>query len=37
VLNSRGSDADLELRRRLRDVNDHLARVVERTDGFRQY
>jgi magnesium transporter len=32
VLNSRGS----ELRRRLRDVNDHLARVVERTDGFRQ-
>jgi len=36
VLNSRGTNADLELRRRLRDVNDHLARVVERTDGFRQ-
>ncbi len=26
---------ELELRRRLRDVNDHVLRVVERADGFR--
>lgn len=34
----RGSDKyalDLELQRRLRDVHDHVLRVVERVDGFR--
>ncbi len=28
-------EVDLELRRRLRDVSDHVLRVVERVDGFR--
>ncbi|WP_028922450.1 magnesium and cobalt transport protein CorA [Pseudonocardia acaciae] len=36
VLKGRAGEADLELRRMLRDVADHHARVVERTDGFRQ-
>jgi magnesium transporter len=36
VLKGRASDADLELRRMLRDVADHHARVVERTEAFHQ-
>ncbi|MBN9101434.1 MULTISPECIES: magnesium/cobalt transporter CorA [unclassified Pseudonocardia] len=35
-LKERGAEADLELRRSLRDVADHATRVMERTDGFRQ-
>ncbi len=35
-LKERASEADLELRRSLRDVADHATRVLERTDGFRQ-
>jgi magnesium transporter len=36
LLKESASDADLELRRMLRDVADHTTRVVERTEGFRQ-
>src|SRR5882757_8562401 len=36
LLKDRASDADLELRRMLRDVADHTTRVVERTEAFRQ-
>ncbi|HEY2206064.1 MAG TPA: magnesium and cobalt transport protein CorA [Pseudonocardia sp.] len=36
VLKERASDSDLELRRRLRDVDDHVTRAVERIDGFRE-
>jgi magnesium transporter len=36
LLKERGSDADLELRRMLRDVADHTTRVVERTEAYRQ-
>jgi magnesium transporter len=35
-LKENGPEADLELRRALRDVADHAIRVRERTDGFRQ-
>ena len=36
LLKDRASDADLELRRMLRDVADHTTRVVERTEAYRQ-
>jgi magnesium transporter len=36
ILHDRAGEADLELRRMLRDVADHATRVVERTDAFRQ-
>lgn len=36
LLKGRAGEADLELRRMLRDVADHHARVVERTEGFHQ-
>jgi magnesium transporter len=36
ILQDRAGEAELELRRMLRDVADHATRVVERTDGFRQ-
>jgi magnesium transporter len=36
MLKDRASERDLELRRMLRDVDDHVTRVVERTEGFRQ-
>jgi len=36
MLKDRAGDADLELRRLLRNVADHVTRVVERTEGFRQ-
>jgi magnesium transporter len=36
LLKERATEADLELRRLLRDVADHATRVMERTDGFRQ-
>ncbi|GAA5155767.1 magnesium/cobalt transporter CorA [Pseudonocardia eucalypti] len=36
LLKDRAGEADLELRRMLRDVADHQANVVERTEGFRQ-
>jgi magnesium transporter len=36
TLKDRASEADLELRRALRDVADHGVRVLERTEGFRQ-
>jgi magnesium transporter len=36
ILEQRASEADLELRRMLRDVADHNTRVVERTEAFRQ-
>jgi magnesium transporter len=36
LLKERASDADLELRRMLRDVADHTAKVVERTEAYRQ-
>ncbi len=35
-LKEQATEADLELRRSLRDVADHATRVLERTDGFRQ-
>ncbi len=35
-LKERASEADLELRRALRDVADHATRVLERTEAFRQ-
>ena len=35
-LKERAGDADLELRRALRDVADHATRVMERVDGYRQ-
>jgi magnesium transporter len=35
-LKERASEADLELRRSLRDVADHATRVMERTEAFRQ-
>jgi magnesium transporter len=34
-LKARAGESDLELRRALRDVADHITRVVERTRGFR--
>ncbi|MBA2322465.1 MAG: magnesium/cobalt transporter CorA [Actinomycetota bacterium] len=36
MLKEQASEADLELRRMLRDVADHTTRVVERTEAFRQ-
>jgi magnesium transporter len=36
ILHDRAGEAELELRRMLRDVADHATRVVERTDAFRQ-
>lgn len=36
ILKDRAGEADLELRRMLRDVADHKTRVVERTEAFRQ-
>ncbi|MBO0849679.1 MAG: transporter, partial [Pseudonocardia sp.] len=36
LLKGRAGEEDRELRRMLRDVADHHARVVERTEGFRQ-
>ena len=35
-LKDRGSGSDLELRRALRDVADHVTRVNDRVEGFRQ-
>jgi magnesium transporter len=35
-LKDRGSDNDLELRRALRDVADHVSRVHDRIQGFRE-
>jgi magnesium transporter len=35
-LKDRGGDADLELRRALRDVADHVTRVQDRIEGFRE-
>ena len=36
ILKDHASEADLELRRMLRDVADHATRVCERTEAFRQ-
>jgi len=36
TLKMRASDADLELRRLLRDVDDHATRVAERLAGYRE-
>jgi magnesium transporter len=36
MLKDRASEADLELRRKLRDVGDHATHVVERTGAFRE-